>query len=317
MSEFNSSNLWGIDMGGTKIEGIIIRSLDFPEELFRFRVPTEAHLGYEHILNQFKKLLAEMERVAGYKAEVIGLASPGTYIPSKKMMKNCNAVVINGRDLKTDLERILGVGIILANDANCFALAEAKLGIAKAMQSQNKVVFGIILGTGVGGGLVVNGKLIQGNHGIGGEWGHNYLYPDEGDFCYCGKRGCNEQIISGPALEKFYFEQSGTLRPLKEIYSRHLLNDDPIANRTIQRLVEGFARALSNVINIVDPDIIVIGGGVSHIDSIYEESELLKQMIFNNEFETPIVKAKLGDSAGVYGAALLVSDAQLLRRITN
>ncbi|MFD2036494.1 ROK family protein [Belliella marina] len=308
MSEFNAENLWGIDMGGTKIEGIILKSKDEPKELFRHRVPTEAHLGYDHILNQFAKLVAQMEHHAGYKADIIGLASPGTYIPSKGIMKNCNATVINGRNFKVDLENQLKLRIRLANDANCFALAEAKLGVAKDLHIANLVLFGVILGTGVGGGIVVNGRLINGKHGIGGEWGHNYLYPEEGELCYCGKRGCNEQILSGPALEKYYLQQSGISRSLKEIHQMHLEKSDPIATNTILRLQDGFAKALSIVINIVDPDIIVIGGGVSHIDSIYEESGLLKRMIFNNEFETPIVKAKLGDSAGVYGAALLVCD---------
>ena len=306
MSYFNSENLWGIDMGGTKIEGIILASAEVPEELFRFRIPTEAHLGYDHILNQFEKLIEKMESHAGYRADVIGLASPGTYIPSKGVMKNCNATVINGRDFKTDLEKQLAVKILLANDANCFALAEAKLGVGKENNLENEVLFGIILGTGIGGGVVANGKLIQGKHGIGGEWGHNYLLPGEGDPCYCGKIGCNEQIISGPALEKFYLQQSGTSRSLKEIHERHLNKMDPYASITIERLKEGFAKALSIVINILDPDVIVLGGGVSHIDSLYDDTSVLKKMIFNNEFETPILKAKLGDSAGVYGAALLV-----------
>lgn len=311
MNQFNSENLWGIDMGGTKIEGIILKSQDEPEKLLRLRVPTEADLGYEHILSQFEKLLSQMSLQAGYKPDIIGLASPGTYIPTKGMMKNCNVTIINGRNFKADLEAKLDLKIRLANDANCFALAEATLGIGKEKVG-DAVIFGVILGTGVGGGIVVNGNLIQGKHGIGGEWGHNYLYPEEGNLCYCGKRGCNEQIISGPALERFYAELSGTTRSMKEINQRHLDGNDPFASQTIQRLLEGFARALSVVVNIIDPDIIVVGGGVSHIDSIYENSNLLRKMIFNNEFVTPILKAKLGDSAGVFGAALLAAKRSIL-----
>lgn len=306
MDHFNSENLWGIDMGGTKIEGIILKSQDEPEELLRLRVPTEADLGYEHILSQFEKLLSQMTLHAGYQPDIIGLASPGTYIPTKGMMKNCNVTIINGKNFKSDLETKLDLKIILANDANCFALAEATLGIGKE-KTGKAVIFGVILGTGVGGGIVVNGNLIQGKHGIGGEWGHNYLYPEEGNLCYCGKRGCNEQIISGPALERFYAELSGSSRPMKEIHQRHLDGIDPYASQTIQRLLDGFARALSVVVNIVDPDVIVLGGGVSHIDALYQNSNLLREMIFNNEFETPIIKAKLGDSAGVFGAALLTN----------
>lgn len=306
MSDFNPGNLWGIDLGGTKIEGIVLRSFQEPDELLRIRVPTEAHLGYEHILNQFKILVSKMEATAGEKSEIMGVATPGTYIPQKGIMKNCNATVINGHDLKKDLEKALGISLILGNDANCFALAETKLGIVKEQYPKAHVVFGVILGTGVGGGLVVNGKVIQGKHGIGGEWGHNYLYSGQGKVCYCGKQGCNEQIISGPALELFYKQKSGNELSLKEIYQLHLKGFDPIADLTIGRLQKGFARALSVVINIVDPDVIVVGGGVSHIDCLYTNiSGILKEMIFNHEFDTPVLKAQLGDSAGVFGAALL------------
>jgi len=311
MKDFNASNIWGIDFGGTKIEGIILQSSDDFSELLRIRVPTESHLGYRHILNQFRSLLSQMEAKAGYRPPTIGVATPGTYIPQIGVMKNCNTVMVNGQDLKQDLEDILQLKITLANDANCFALAETKLGIVNEKFPEAQVVFGIILGTGVGGGLVVHGKVIQGKHGIGGEWGHNYLYHGEGKLCYCGKTGCNEQILSGPALEDYYEQHAGVKMSLKEIHQRFKEGTDPIAKKTINRLTEGFAKALSVVINIVDPDVIVIGGGVSHIDAIYQEVLVpLKEMIFNHEFDTPIVKAKLGDSAGVFGAALLISENQ-------
>jgi len=309
MSDFNTSNLWGIDFGGTKIEGIILRSHQDFSELLRIRVPTESYRGYEHIINQFKILIDQMVAIAGYRPQLMGIATPGTYIPQKKVMKNCNTVMVNGRDLKNDLEGVLNIEINLANDANCFALAETKLGIVKEKYPGAKVVFGIILGTGVGGGLVIHGNVIQGKHGIGGEWGHNYLYHGEGKPCYCGKTGCNEQILSGPALEEYYLRKAGVRRSLKEIYERHKEGDDQYAGMTIHRLTQGFAKALSVVINIIDPDVIVMGGGVSHVDAIYEDVwEPLKEMIFNHEFETPIVKARLGDSAGVYGAALLIGN---------
>jgi len=308
MSNFNETNIWGIDFGGTKIEGIILQSSNDFSELLRIRVPTESHKGYRHILGQFKILLENMEAKAGYRPEAIGIATPGTYIPQKGVMKNCNTVMVNGQNLKQDLEDVLGIDINLANDANCFALAETKLGIVKEKYPDAQVVFGIILGTGVGGGLVIHGKVIQGNHGISGEWGHNYLYHGEGKPCYCGKTGCNEQILSGPALEAYYHQHTGTIRPLKEIHLRSKEGNDIIAEKTIARLTNGFAHALSVVINIVDPDVIVMGGGVSHIDAIYRDVlDPLKKMIFNHEFDTPIVKAKLGDSAGVFGAALLIA----------
>lgn len=302
------NNLWGIDLGGTKVEGIILKSLEEPIALFRLRVPTEAHLGYEHILQQVKLVVDQMEAKAGYRPDLMGVGTPGTYIPQKRQMKNCNATVINDRDLKNDLGEVLNIPLILINDANCFALAETKLGVVAEKYPDAAVVFGVILGTGVGGGLVVNGKAIQGKHGIGGEWGHNFLYPGEGKLCYCGKIGCNEQILSGPALEAYYKEKSGKTAQLALIYEKHLEGQDPHASETINRLLSGFARALSVVVNIVDPDVIVLGGGVSHIDSLYTETiDTLKEMIFNHGFETPLVKAQLGDSAGVFGAALLAT----------
>ncbi|ERM84631.1 hypothetical protein P872_24760 [Rhodonellum psychrophilum GCM71 = DSM 17998] len=308
MNDFDKYNLWGIDLGGTKIEGIVLKSFQEPKSLLRLRVPTEAHLGYEHILHQVKILVDQMEAKVGFRPEIIGVGTPGVYIPHQGQMKNCNATVVNGRDLKKDLEKILRMPLVLANDANCFALAETKLGVVADKYPDAEVVFGIILGTGVGGGLVVNGKVIQGKHGIGGEWGHNYLYPGEGKICYCGKQGCNEQILSGPALEAYYTQQSGNQISLQKIYENHLKGTDPIASQTIERLLTGFAKALSVVVNIVDPDVIVMGGGVSNIDSLYTETYgILKEMIFNHEFETPLVKAQLGDSAGVFGAALLAN----------
>jgi len=305
--DFNQDNLWGIDFGGTKIEGVILRSLEEPEVIFRHRVPTESQKGYEHILSQFKSLVDSMAAAAGYKPLYIGVGSPGTYIPHKKEMKNCNATVVNGKPLKADLENILGMEVKLANDANCFALAEAKLGIVKELYPEAEVIFGVILGTGVGGGVVVRGEIINGKHGIGGEWGHNYLYKGEGKTCYCGKTGCNEQIISGPALENFYFELSGTKKELKEIALLAETGSDQHAVQTVERLTVGFGKALSVVINIIDPDVIVLGGGVSNIENVYTNSlKTLNDMVFNHGFEAPIVKAKLGDSAGVFGAALLV-----------
>ncbi|GGZ13575.1 sugar kinase [Echinicola pacifica] len=304
---FNQENLWGIDFGGTKIEGVILLSAKEPEVIFRYRVETQSHLGYEHILGQFHKLFSIMVAEAGYSPSLLGVGSPGTYIPQKRQMKNCNAIVVNGQPFKEDLQRVLGVDIILANDANCFALAETKLGVVNELYPDAEVVFGVILGTGVGGGVVVRGEIINGKHGIGGEWGHNLL-DKAGDLCYCGKNGCNEQMISGPALEKYYHRLSGRRKTLREIALLAEVEADPDAVKTIFRLTDGFAKALSVVVNIIDPDVIVLGGGVSNIENIYKDSLLtLNKMVFNNSFDAPLVKAKLGDSAGVFGAALLVA----------
>ncbi len=300
------TNLWGLDLGGTKVEGAILNSAQDPKVLFRDRLPTEAHLGYDHILNQIKRVVDMMIDKMGYKPLVIGIATPGTLDPSSGLMKNSNSTSLNGKPLKKDLEKITGIEFKMANDANCFALAEANMGIAKEKFPNAHVVFGVIMGTGVGGGVVVDGKVINGLHGIGGEWGHNFL-DESGGPCYCGKSGCVEKVLAGPALEKYYFEISGQKKSLKEIYDLHKADIDVSATKTMERMIHFFGLALSVIINILDPDAIVIGGGVGNIDLIYTDgAKALENYIFNNrKVETPVLRPKLGDSAGVFGAAFL------------
>ncbi len=296
-------------MGGTKMEGVILKSADDPEVLFRDRVPTEAAKGYDHIMQQVKKLVDAMAHAAGYKPERLGIGTPGVYVPKKKVMKNCNATALNGRPFKDDLEAVLGMQLEIANDANCFALAETRLGVVKQQYPEAKVVFGIILGTGVGGGVVVNGQVLNGAHGIGGEWGHNYLPGFTGNRCFCGKEGCNESVLAGPSLERFYLERSGQQRALKEIVERAVDGRDAVAEETMYRLTEGFGLALSVVVNILDPDVVVIGGGVSHVERLYTEGvAAVQRHVLDQIFEVPVVKPVLGDSAGVYGAAFLVAE---------
>lgn len=300
----STTNLWGIDLGGTKVEGAILKSASDPQVIFRDRLPTEGHKGYEHILNQIKLVVEKMEKAAGYKPKKIGMGTPGTLDPGLGVMKNSNSTSLNGKPLKVDLEKMLGIEFQMANDANCFALAEANMGAAKEKYPNAKVVFGVIMGTGVGGGLVVDGKVINGLQGIGGEWGHNFL-DESGGPCYCGKSGCVEKVLAGPALERYYQSVSGTSKNLKEVYDLYLAGDKA-AQQTMERMTHFFGLALSVVVNIVDPDVIVIGGGVGNIDLIYSEGvESLKKYVFNNRLDTPVLKPKLGDSAGVFGAAFL------------
>lgn len=302
-----AKHLWGIDLGGTKVEGAILKSADDPEVLFRDRLPTGGDYGYEHVVGQVKKMVEKMEAFAGSRPGQIGIGTPGTTDPRSGLIKNSNTTCLNGRPLKGDLEKELSVQLSMANDANCFALAEASMGIANEKYPGARVVFGVIMGTGVGGGVVVDGKVINGLHGIGGEWGHNFL-DESGGSCYCGKTGCVEQVLSGPALEKFYQNISGSKKSLKDIYADSKGNRDAFAARTMERLVTFFGRAISVVINILDPDVIVIGGGVGNIDLIYSEGvAAIQKNIFNNRVDTPILRPKLGDSAGVFGAAYLVS----------
>ena len=298
--------LWGVDLGGTKIELAVLEKSNPKNVLFRERIATESHKGYEHILGQIKRLVDQAEAFFQTKPTHIGFATPGVLNPATQTMKNSNTQCLNGKPLAKDLAQILACEVKLANDANCFALAEALLGAAPEVNPNAEIVFGIIMGTGVGGGLVAHHKIINGLHGIGGEWGHNIL-EEGGVDCYCGKSGCVEQVISGPALQDFYQKISGKTKNMKEIVEAYRDQSDEFAMATMERLFEYFGRAISTLINVMDPDVIIVGGGVGNIDELYTEGyERIKKYIFNSgEVRTPIVKPTLGDSAGVFGAAML------------
>lgn len=295
--------LWGVDLGGTKVEcAVLDKEMNV---IIRKRLPTESHRGYKHILWQILKLVNEVAEEIDEKPERIGFATPGVLEPETQTMKNCNTVCMNGQSMKEDLQDILGVSVKLANDANCFALAETLIGAGREYPDA-KVVFGVIMGTGVGGGLVVNKEIIEGRHGLGGEWGHNVL-EENGADCYCGKKGCVEKVISGPSLETFYFNLTGKKLVLSDILNLHKEGTDQQASVTIERLLENYGKAISMLVNIIDPDLILIGGGVGNVELLYTEGyERIKKYVFNNgKLTTPICKPILGDSAGVYGAALL------------
>lgn len=300
------ANLWGIDLGGTKIECAVLLATNPTEVLIRERIDTEANLGYEHILNQVKQLVDRVSLLLNERPQRIGFATPGVLNPRTQTMKNCNTVCMNGKPMATDLATILHCEVKLANDANCFALAETLLGAVQDINPHAEMVFGIIMGTGVGGGLVAHGKVVNGLHGIGGEWGHNIL-EENGTACYCGKSGCVEHVISGPVLEQFYFNLTGEAKRMPEIMRLYEAKSDSAAEATIERMLENFGRAVSTLMNVIDPDVIVIGGGLGNIDLLYTEGyNRIRKYIFNSgEVFTPIVKPKLGDSAGVFGAAML------------
>jgi len=300
----SSRPLWGIDLGGTKIEGAIIDPLHPENTIHRLRLPTESFQGYDHILGQFSRLIGQLEETSGLKRPArIGVGTPGVTTPTTGLLRNSNTLCLNEKPIAADLSRILGTQVTLANDANCCALAEATFGVARDFRT----VFGIILGTGVGGGIVVDGSALTGAHGICGEWGHNPI-SGENTPCYCGRSGCVETVISGPALERFYKEQAGRdlhLPAIAELASK----GDPQAKRTLERLREKFGVALAAVINMIDPDAIVIGGGVGNLDLLYKEETriAIKRNLFNDDFLTPILRPSLGDSAGVFGAAILTA----------
>jgi predicted NBD/HSP70 family sugar kinase len=297
--------LWGIDLGGTKIEGVILHPENISNPIVRTRINTESFKGYNHIISQITKLVEMMKKQSGIQPAKIGFGTPGVLDPVLQTMKNSNSTALNGMPLKKDLEEKLNIPVVLANDANCFALAETRWGVLKEKAPDAQMVFGIIMGTGVGGGIVINNHVWNGKHGIAGEWGHNFL-DESGGKCYCGKIGCVETVISGPATERYYENLTGEKIKLSEISKRYQ-DGDNAARETIERLCDFFGKAVSVVVDILDPDVIVIGGGVGNVDSLYTNGvAALTKYIFNNRVDVPILKPILGDSAGVFGAAALV-----------
>ncbi|MFP4041532.1 MAG: ROK family protein [Bacteroidales bacterium] len=298
--------MWGIDLGGTKTEGVVMKGGDNPEIISRLRIPTEKEKGYVHIINQIQKLLLKLEDEVSDKPSSVGIGIPGTLEPSTRTVKNANTTVLNGKPFKDDLEKALGLTVKLNNDANCFALAESRFGAAKNYAKNLSTIFGVIMGTGVGGGIIADNKILSGKQGIAGEWGHNFL-DESGGKCYCGKTGCVETVISGPALERYYQNISGRKKSLKEINKLHEEGKDEKASETINRLCSFFGKAIAQVINIIDPEIVILGGGVGNINSLYTKGyDEAKKYVFNNKLETEFKKPLLGDSAGVIGAAYQV-----------
>jgi fructokinase len=298
--------LIGLDLGGTKIEAAALRTRPGGqfETLARRRIPTHREEGYEAVLARTADLLRAFVREAGADVETapIGVGMPGG-LTRAGLIKNSNTVCLNGRPFRKDLCRELARDIAFDNDANCFALAEARMGAAAAYVGG--LVFGVILGTGVGGGLVYRGEVWPGAQGIAGEWGHHAVWPDRGPVCYCGKRGCLEVFASGPAVERDYEGRSGARLTLAEI-ERARGDGDAHASAAIEALLDAFGRGLANVIDIVDPTAVVLGGGVSNLSVLYTEGAArVAGYVFNDELATPIVKNALGDSSGVLGAALL------------
>jgi len=288
-------------LGGTKIEGVVVSAANPDRAIARTRIPTESASGYAHIVGRVRRVVEQLEAASHMgRPAVIGIGTPGAIEPAAGTLKNSNTTCLNGQPLARDLMDALGTDARLANDANCFALAEATLGAARGRD----VVVGLILGTGVGGGIVVHGRVLDGLHGIAGEWGHNPMCG-ETTPCYCGRAGCVETVISGPALEQFYESRSGERLALAEIVDR--AGHDTAAEATLRRLTDKFGAAIAAVINILDPDAIVIGGGVGNIARLYEPvtRDAIRRHLFNPELRTELLRPTLGDSAGVFGAALL------------
>ena len=285
----------GIDLGGTKTEGVL---LDEKFEIIdRKRHPTNQHEGYSSILDLIKNLVDDLKQKTDDSVS-IGICTPGALSKQSGVIKNSNTQCLIGKDLSYDLENILKQKISIENDANCFALAESKLGAAQNFD----IVFGVIMGTGVGGGLIINDQIHNGRTNIAGEWGHHCIWP-KGNSCYCGKRGCVETYLSGPALEKRWEELSNKRQSLSEILQN---SQDDLLHKWKIEFLENFGLALGNVIDILDPDAVVLGGGLSNIPFLYDEGKnSVYQKVFSDQIDTPILKNSLGDSAGVFGACMI------------
>lgn len=292
----------GVDLGGTKIEAIALD--DAGTECLRERVPTPAH-DYRAILTAIVELVAQLETQLGGQASV-GIGTPGALSLESGLMRNSNTTCLNGKPVKEDLEQVLRRPIRIANDANCFALSEAVDGAGHGEQ----VVFGVILGTGVGGGVVVNGQVLQGRNAIAGEWGHNPLpWPEAeelpGPSCYCGKQGCIETHLSGPGLSAAVQRAFAINLKAHEVAQR-AANGDPNCEWAVQRYENQLARALASVINVLDPDVIVLGGGLSNLERLYQNvPRLWHRHVFSDGIRTRLERARHGDSGGVRGAAWL------------
>ena len=290
---------FGLDLGGTKMEAIILDGDG--GIIWRERRPTPAE-DYDAIINTIGALVAEADAQAGEPVSV-GIGMPGSLSPVTGLVRNSNTQSLNGQPIRQDLETRLSRSVRLANDANCFALSEASDGAGQGAQS----VFGVILGTGCGGGLVINGALQEGVNGVGGEWGHNPLAAPTaaevpGPACYCGRAGCNEVWISGSGFARDHTAVTGQNMSAEEIIAA----GTPEAEASFERLCDRVARALGAVVNLLDPEAIVLGGGLSNVDALYDAvPEIWHKYIFSDAIETKLLKNRHGDSSGVRGAAWL------------
>lgn len=290
----------GVDLGGTKTEALALDADG--RELLRERVPTAR--GYDATIANIKRLVEGVEERLGRQGTV-GVGIPGAISPATGLVKNANSIWLIGKPFDRDLSRALGREVRMANDADCFALSEATDGAAAGAAS----VFGAILGTGVGAGIVVHGRLVEGPNAIAGEWGHNPLpYPappeSPGPDCYCGRKGCIEMWLSGPGLEADYHRATGREARAADIAA----SDEPEARAAMERYVDRLARALAGVINILDPHVVVLGGGVSNVASLYREvPRVWGRYVFSDDVATRLVPPRHGDSSGVRGAAWLWS----------
>jgi len=287
----------GIDLGGTKTEVILLA----PDGsvLFRERRGTPRDAGYEAVLCTLVDLVEEAAlKLSQSTTYTVGIGIPGSLDETSGLVRNSNSTCLIGRPLKTDIERLLGRQVSIRNDADCFTLAECRAGAAKGYG----LVFGVIMGTGCGGGICINGIVREGRHRIAGEWGHVSM-DKNGAPCYCGNRGCVETLISGSGVETAYLRKHGQRKNMDEIV-RQARSGNQECIELFDTFLDDFGRCLGGLISILDPDAVVLGGGLSNIDELYTIGiERVAKYVFHDNFNTPILKNQLGDSAGVFGAA--------------
>ncbi len=287
----------GIDLGGTKTEVILLDSDD--EVLHRKRIDTPASEGYEAILESTRSLIVDTtNQISAQDSYTVGIGIPGTIHSRTNLVQNANTTCLIGQPFQRDLEKAIGRPVRMENDANCFVLAETRKGAAFGYD----FVFGVIMGTGCGGGICIHQQVRSGSHGIAGEWGHFAVDPG-GANCYCGNRGCVETKISGSGVENHFRETFGKSLSMRRI-TEGFRSGDPQCTKVFRQFLDDFGRSLGGLISILDPDVVVVGGGLSNIDELYSLGfDSVRRYAFHEDLQTPIVKNKLGDSAGVFGAA--------------
>lgn len=299
MNKNLSAERVGVDLGGTKTE-IILTAKDPRQVIFKKRVSTETELGYAAIIQKLVHLIQEVQSQTTNKNLSIGISLPGSVSPKTGLIRNANTQCLNQQPLQQDLEQSLHQKVYLSNDANCLTISETLYGAGQG----HKMVFGVIMGTGVGGGICYNQKLLQGLHGNAGEWGHSVL-DIHGKPCWCGQRGCIEKYISGPAIQEYYLKLTQQSLNVQEIHTLYL-QQQPAAVECIERFLKYFGIAMANLWLTLEPDVIVLGGGLSNLDLLYKQGvDSVAKYLYAPDVRPNIVKNHFGDSSGIYGAALL------------
>jgi predicted NBD/HSP70 family sugar kinase len=302
-----NTTYWGLDLGGENIEGIILASPNNPQVLARMRVPTEQEKGYQHVLERLKLTYDIIRKQVGHTPLQIGVSVPGMVDLANKVHKNCSVTCLNNKNLKHDLQQLLNVEVLIENDGNCLVLAETKLGIVKEKAPDAVNVFGAIMSTGVGGGWMLHHKLFRGRHHLAGEWGHTVI-SHTGKKCYCGKYGCLETFIGAPALQELYFSITKQHASIKDIIQLSDALQTEARAEIVKHLLKYYALAISNIVHLIDPEVIVLGGELSHFPELFEEGkQQIGELIFDSKLQTTFLKARFRESSCVFGAALLAA----------